>query len=57
MERFQDLSLLTEITGRKRGRIFSYEPYLDIFREKSILDRAVLFETTAIPSRFAGPTT
>lgn len=49
IERFQDLGLLVEITGRKRDRIFSYKPYLDLFRDEPILDRAVPFETTAVP--------
>jgi len=42
IDRFQDLGLLTEITGRKRDRIYSYESYLDLFREEPILDRPVL---------------
>jgi Fic family protein len=52
IERFQDLGLLVEITGRKRDRIFSYDPYLDLFREEPILDRIVPFETTAVPEEF-----
>lgn len=52
IDRFLDLGLLTEITGRKRDRIFSYIPYLDLFREEPILDRAVPFETTAVPEEF-----
>ncbi|MDV3350153.1 Fic family protein [Leptothoe sp. LEGE 181152] len=28
-----DLSILKEITGQKRNRAFSYEPYLDVFRD------------------------
>ncbi len=38
VERFQDLGLLTEITGRKRDRVFAYDPYLDLFREEPIMD-------------------
>jgi Fic family protein len=53
VDRFQDLGLLVEVTGRKRDRIFSYDPYLDLFREEPILDRMVPFETTAVPEEFA----
>lgn len=41
IERFEKLGLLEEITGRKRDRVFSYEPYLELFREEPIQDRAV----------------
>jgi len=53
VERFQDLGLLAEVTGRKRDRVFSYEPYVGLFREEPIMDRAVPFETTAVPEDFA----
>jgi hypothetical protein len=29
--RFEDLGLVTEITGQRRSRRFSYEPYLRLF--------------------------
>jgi Fic family protein len=32
VERFIELGLLLEITGRKRDRVFSYGPYLELFR-------------------------
>ena len=35
---FEELGLLTEITGRKRDRLFIYEPYLDLFRDPDIED-------------------
>lgn len=31
--RFEDLGLLTEITGKRRGRLFRFEPYLRLFDE------------------------
>ena len=31
VQRFQELGLLREITGRDRGRVYQYEPYLDLF--------------------------
>lgn len=31
--RFEDLGLLREITGQQRGRVFRYEPYLDLLRD------------------------
>jgi Fic family protein len=55
IDRFHDLGLVTEITGRKRDRVFSYEPYLDLFREEPILDRLTPFETTAVPAEFVKP--
>ena len=33
---FQNLGLLRETTGRRRNRVFSYEPYMALFREDSI---------------------
>ena len=54
IDRFQDLGLLREITGRKRDRVFSYEPYLDLFRDEPILDRPVPFETTEVPGEAVG---
>jgi hypothetical protein len=51
VERFVDLELLVEITGRKRDRIFSYEPYLDLFREEPLLDRAGPTEVTEAAER------
>jgi hypothetical protein len=31
ISRFEDLGLVTEITGRRRSRRFSYKPYLRLF--------------------------
>jgi len=53
VERFQELGILTETTGRKRNRVFTYEPYLDLFRDDPIQDRVVPFETTSVPPEFA----
>lgn len=33
VSRFEDLGLLREVTGQRRGRIFRYEPYLRLFDE------------------------
>lgn len=33
--KLEKIDLLTEITGRKRDRIFCYQPYLDLFVDKS----------------------
>jgi Fic family protein len=30
---FEELGLLTETTGRRRDRLFRYDPYLDLFRD------------------------
>jgi Fic family protein len=30
---FEDLQLLVEVTGQRRGRLFRYDPYLDLFAE------------------------
>jgi len=34
VSRFEDLGLLREVTGAKRGRIFRYEPYLELFADQ-----------------------
>jgi Fic family protein len=47
IDKFHLLGLLVEITGRKRDRIFSYEPYLDLFRDEPIQDRAPVAATEA----------
>jgi Fic family protein len=31
VQRFVDLGLLTEVTGRERDRVYQYDPYLDLF--------------------------
>lgn len=33
VRRFEELGLLRETTGAKRGRVFRYQPYLDLFTE------------------------
>jgi hypothetical protein len=33
--RFEELGLLSEMTGQRRSRIFRYEPYLRLFDEPS----------------------
>jgi Fic family protein len=50
IDRLQELGVVVEITGRKRDRVFSFDPYLDLFREEPIQDRPVPIETT----EFAG---
>jgi Fic family protein len=45
--RFDELDLLQEITGARRGRIFRYEPYVRLFREpEPTQDQIVEPETT-----------
>jgi Fic family protein len=46
VEKFQALGLLFEITGRKRDRVFAFEPYLDLFREEPIRDPSRPVQTT-----------
>jgi hypothetical protein len=31
--RFEELNLLSEVTGQRRSRVFRYEPYLRLFDE------------------------
>jgi len=33
VRKFEAMELLTELTGKRRNRKFSYKPYLDLFRE------------------------
>ena len=33
ISRFEELGILTEITGRKRNRVYEYKPYVDLFRQ------------------------
>jgi Fic family protein len=46
VEKFQEMGLLFEITGRKRDRVFAFEPYLDLFREEPLRDPLRPVETT-----------
>lgn len=39
INRLSALGLLPETTGRRRNRVFSYEPYLDLFSETSFQRR------------------
>jgi len=41
VRRFVDMKLLREVTGRPRNRLFAYDPYLDLFRERGIRRRSV----------------
>jgi hypothetical protein len=34
--RFEELGLLREVTGQRRGRMFRYDPYLRLFDEPEI---------------------
>jgi hypothetical protein len=34
IEQLENLGILEEITGRKRDRIFSYTPYVALFRDE-----------------------
>ena len=36
MSRFEELGLLREVTGQRRGRLFRYEPYLRMFDEPEV---------------------
>lgn len=48
VSRFGDLGLLREVTGAKRGRIFRYEPYLDLFADQpAIVSPSTLSATMA----------
>lgn len=48
--RFEELGLLREVTGQRRGRRFRYEPYLRLFDEPAVSDGAAqLPEVTEAP--------
>ena len=34
VEQLEGLGILEEITGRRRGRVFSYTPYVALFRDE-----------------------
>ena len=36
VSRFEELGLLREVTGQRRGRLFRYEPYLKLFDEPEV---------------------
>jgi Fic family protein len=48
--RFEELGLLSEVTGRKRGRLFRYEPYLRLFDDPTMHD-----ENTGTPTEVTEP--
>lgn len=47
IERFTELKLIEEITGRRRNRIFSYEPYLALFEESGDFEQSPVQGTEA----------
>jgi Fic family protein len=48
VEQMESLGLLQEITGRRRDRVFSYAPYVDLFQDEPPgAERAQLEETVA----------
>jgi Fic family protein len=47
IERFTELGLLVEVTGRKRNRVFSYEPYLALFEDSTRSDDSPVQGTEA----------
>jgi Fic family protein len=49
IDQFVELGLLVEITGRKRDRIFSYDPYLALFRETDEGAPSEPLQTTEAP--------
>jgi Fic family protein len=44
--RFEDLGLLREVTGQRRGRLFRYEPYLRLFDDPATEDAGAPTEVT-----------
>lgn len=46
IEHLQQLGLVQEITGRRRDRIFSYGPYLALFRDERAADMEAPIQTT-----------
>jgi Fic family protein len=39
VKRFVEMRLLREVTGKPRNRLFAYDPYLDLFRERAVRHR------------------
>jgi Fic family protein len=51
VSRFEQLGLLREVTGRRRGRIFRYDPYIDLFDDPAYEDpEQAATETTESPA-------
>jgi len=48
IERFTELDMLFEITGRRRNRVFSYAPYLALFEEPPSGDESPVQGTEAV---------
>ena len=48
--RFEELGLLREVTGQKRGRLFRYEPYLRLFDDPAVEDSGMPTEVTEAAS-------
>jgi Fic family protein len=46
VEHLQALGLIREITGRRRSRVFSYAPYLALFRDDTAAEVATPIQTT-----------
>lgn len=40
VKRFVEMKLLREVTGKPRNRLFAYDPYLDLFRERVVRRRS-----------------
>lgn len=48
IDRFVELQILREVTGRRRNRIFSFEPYLALFEDRRPISSGPLQETGAL---------
>jgi Fic family protein len=49
--RFEELGLLREVTGQRRGRLFRYEPYLRLFDDPATEDAGTPTEVTEAGER------
>jgi len=47
--RFEELGLLREVTGQRRGRLFRYDPYLRLFDEPTPVEEPTAIEVTEGP--------
>jgi Fic family protein len=48
VDRFSELGMLEEITGRRRNRVFNYQPYLALFEEPESSDSTPVQGTEAV---------